>query len=329
MVSLYLENMSNKAIEIDFGFIVNDGNGRQVAYERSPGLRNFAPVDTVSPGDATNGWGFKNFATRLSLLSSLVNGALIIDIRMKLATPTKSVPPPFIPENPVAKMIQGLFMEDESADTVFEVGGEEQPKNNAMKVAKTAPVAFPAHRLIVAKLSSVFAELCESNGDDTTPIQITGVSPDVFHLLLFYMYGGKVSDNDMKSHARGIIDVADRFGVSSLKLEAEAYVVQTTTFTMENVMENLLYAESKNLALLKEATMDYIVENKANVIENLTTNDLIPGSLIKDVLVSVLRRENTDGTDALCISELRHMAHEKGINVDESREMLIAALKLV
>jgi speckle-type POZ protein len=234
-------------------------------------------------------------------------------------------------------MIQGLFMEDESADTVFEVGGEEQPKNNAMKVARTAPIAFPAHRLIVAKLSSVFAELCESNGDSTTPIQITGVSPDVFHLLLFYMYGGKVSDNDMKSHARGIIDVADRFGVSSLKLETEAYVVQATTFTMENVMELLIYAESKNLALLKEAAMDYIVENKSEVIKKLSFANA-PGTLVTDVLAAVSRGEMRSGGadvnadsqfDSLHISELRHMAHEKGINVDESREMLIAALKSV
>ena len=38
-----------------------------------------------------------------------------------------------------------------------------------------------------------------------------------------------------------------------------------------------------------------------------------------------------DGGDsqyyALCISELRKKAHEKGLNVDGSREMLIAALK--
>jgi hypothetical protein len=75
MVSLGLDNMSNNAIEIDYGFSVNDGNGKQVAYERSTGPRNFEPVGTVSPeGTALNGWAFPNFGTRLTLLSSLING---------------------------------------------------------------------------------------------------------------------------------------------------------------------------------------------------------------------------------------------------------------
>ena len=93
-------------------------------------------------------------------MSSLVDGTLVIEVHMKLATPTKSVPPPFIPENPSAcKMIQGLFMNDKSANIVFEVGGN-KGKDNATKVAKTAPVLFKAHRVIVENCSSIFAHLC-------------------------------------------------------------------------------------------------------------------------------------------------------------------------
>jgi hypothetical protein len=49
-------------------------------------------------------------------------------------------------------------------------------------------------------------------------------------------------------------------------------------FTIENVMGHLLYAESKNCALLKEASMDYIVENKTEVIEKLSFANA-PGEL--------------------------------------------------
>ena len=144
-----------------------------------------------------------------------------------------------------------------------------------------------------------------------------------------------ISNEDMKSHAREIIDAADRYGVISLKLEAEASIVDATTFTIDNVKELLLYAESKNCALLKEAAMDFIVENKADVIENLSFVEA-PGALVGDVLATVLRGEredwivgDSDGNHfpSMRVSELRKKAHEKGLDVDGSSEMLITALK--
>jgi hypothetical protein len=43
MVSIYLCNMSNKAIDIDFGFSVNDENGKQVAYKQTATPEHFDP----------------------------------------------------------------------------------------------------------------------------------------------------------------------------------------------------------------------------------------------------------------------------------------------
>ena len=146
----------------------------------------------------------------------------------------------------------------------------------------------------------------------------------------------KISNDDMKTHAKEIIDASDRYGVTNLKLEAEAYFVEGTIITVENVMDHLLYAESKNLALLKEASVDYIVANKADAFNKLNTNDLIlPGSLIKDLLVALIRNEKEDGTVGgieselafMRISELRKKAYKNGLDVDGSREMLIVAIK--
>ena len=83
--------------------------------------------------------------------------------------------------------------------------------------------------------------------------------------------------------------------------------------------------------------MDYILENKSEVIKKLSFTD-VPGTLVRDVLVATARGETNVGGadvnvdnqyDSLRISELRKKAHEKGLNVDGSREMLIAALKTV
>jgi hypothetical protein len=270
-------------------------------------------------------------------LSSLDNGTLIIEIRMRLAKPTKSVPPIFIPENPFAKNIQRMIIDENFGDVSFTVGGQ-QKKNNAEKVAKTTPVIFHAHRDIVANASSIFADLCESHNDKTGSIQIKNVSPEVFRHLLYSAYGVTISDDDMTLHTKEIIDAANRYGVVNLKLEAEALFVRDTLLTVENVMEHLLYADSMNCALLKEVAMDFLFENSSEVIDNITFNDVDTPTLIRDVLAAIsrgkkkLRGSGGDDNDkcrfnSMCVSELRREAHEKGLNVDGSREMLIAALK--
>jgi hypothetical protein len=99
-------------------------------------------------------------------------------------------------------------------------------------------------------------------------------------------------------------------------------------------MDHLLYAESKNLALLKEASVDYIVANKAEVAKELSFANA-PGSLIKDLLVALIRNEKEDGTVGdieselafMRVSELRKRAYNKGLDVDGTRDMLIVAIK--
>ena len=252
---------------------------------------------------------------------------------MRPKDPTKS--PPFIPENPSkCEIIQSMFMDEGSSDILIEVD-EQQAKDNAMKMVKTSPVIFHAHRFILKKCSAPLYDMY-GLGDNTInhTIHITNISPTIFRYLLKYMYGRKVSENKMKSRAKEIIDMADRFGVCGLKLEVEACLVKTTTFTVENVMDHLHFADMKNCALLKEAAMDFILDNKVEVIEKVSLSDA-PGGLLADVLAAVAREENIRNGNVLPsprlitmrVSELRSRAHEECLDVDGSRESLIAALK--
>ena len=109
-------------------------------------------------------------------------------------------------------------------------------------------------------------------------LQITGVKPEIFHFVLYYTYGGKISEDDMKANARDIIDAANRYGVVNLKLEAEASYVNSTTITVSNLMNQLHYAVSKNCALLQEAVMDYILENGSEVLKGITFDEIPGGS---------------------------------------------------
>jgi hypothetical protein len=139
----------------------------------------------------------------------------------------------------------------------------------------------------------------------------------------------------MKTQAKEIIEAADRFGIAILKLEAEACFLEATVFTLENVVDHLLYADSKNCALLKETAVDFMLENKVEVLKKVSMQD-IPGGLFTDLLAAVARGEEAtsgnvasseDKYSTMRVSALRRKCHENGLNVDGSREMLIAALK--
>ena len=129
----------------------------------------------------------------------------------------------------------------------------------------------------------MLAALLGSGEEGIVPIQIDNVSLDVFGLLLNYIYGGRISGDDMREHTKEILDAVDRLRVTitNLKLEAEARFAQATTFSIDNVVEHLLYSESKNCALLKEAVIDFIVENKDEVLDKISFNEVIdPWTLI-------------------------------------------------
>lgn len=387
MMCVSLSNMTKKNIFNEVGFIVNNSK-----------------VKKLTPkifGNGTPAWGLADFEPRSKIIDSLVDGALVIEVHMKCLDPTEPTPP-FIPDNPATcKIVQGLFLDEETADIVFEVGmrtdegggetleitidrdnaGERDDEvdeelrdishgqiqqlhtssrstdlglgqNGSAAVARPTPlpahhsvdtprtVLFPAHRLILRKCSSTFDNMfglsCRDGTTNSTTIQIPDVSPDIFRHLLFHLYGGKVLEDDMKSHAQEILDAADRYGVFELKLEAEACLVKYTKFSIDNLLDLLLYSDSKNCALLKEAAMDYMLENKSEVFKHISFTDA-PGSLVSDLLAAMVRGEVTkDGTEvgnivgnemAMRISDLRWKAHRRGLSADGSREMLIAALE--
>ena len=159
------------------------------------------------------------------------------------------------------------------------------------------------------------------------------VNPNIFLLLLGYVYGKKVDNEDFKAYAKSIIELADRFGVVGLKLEAEAWFVKSNTINIENMMDNLLYAESKNCALLKEAVMDFIVANSLEVAKKVSLND-VPRGLFADLLTAMNRgkqngagEKNVEDLSTMRIDNLCRKLNEKDLDVDGSREMMIARLE--
>ena len=74
-----------------------------------------------------NNWGWKNFIKRSDILDPSNNilcddGTLAVVISMKEEGPT--VATVFVPKNPLVNMVQSMFLDEETADVLFEDGSK-------------------------------------------------------------------------------------------------------------------------------------------------------------------------------------------------------------
>ena len=234
-----------------------------------------------------------------------------------------------IPRHPLAGYIRDQFNDEKNCDVEFNV--TEACLNNQEGKKVKASTRFFAHRFILKLYTEHLASLCEENSSDVNkPIPIDDVSPDVFHDLLLYMYGGcHFKDKGALSYlkARELIEAADRYGVVNLKLEVEASFVLYTTFTVGNINELFDYAVSKNCHLLKEAALDYIVRKCAKT-RNIQFANVSPQDLLTAMSLGV-GRERLVEVDLMYISKLRQLAVKMRLDryVDGSRDVLIGAIK--
>jgi hypothetical protein len=314
--SLHLVHFSrgNIAAQYEFSVLGNDGTVKMVLRQNG----NFQGVSAR---------GYQNFVHRSYILDHSTNildhnGALAVVVSIKEEERKKSQP--FAPKNPLVRMMQEMFLDESTADVSFHV------KVNDTKTSSS--VSFHAHSQILQGCAPMLADLFESNSDEEmTSVPITDVRPDIFRLLLWYIYGGKMEVQALKAHAKEIVDAADKYSIVNLKLEAEAAYVNTTTITIENAMDNLLYADAKNRALLKETVIDFFAENDSEAVKKVSFND-VPGHVMKDLLVATARKKEVgkatakDDYDVMRVSELRRKLDEMGLDVDGSRETMIEAL---
>jgi len=115
----------------------------------------------------------------------------------------------------------------------------------------------------------------DSEGEEDATIPIVGVRPPVFRTLLRHVYGGVTPVDAWNSDEYGqtnedaadeepdilaspsmeLLDAANRYGVLPLKILAEIKV--SSNISVANASDLILYADSKDAALLKERVVDY------------------------------------------------------------------------
>ena len=227
----------------------------------------------------------------------------------------------FIPTNPCLRRVLSLFLDEKSADVIFEINYKDGHEKQ-----------FYAHRLILQACAPSLFEFCDGAGQDMTSVRITGVKPEIFHHLLYYVYGGTIPDKVFSESAKDIIDAADRLGIGNLKVEAEGWYVKSTPITLDNFVENLYFSDTKKCALLKERVMDFLVQNEAEALEKLSTQQDTPQSesMLTDFLTASARKKrrmDPNDYNFMSIDAMRRKLDAKGVGVDGTREMLICALK--
>lgn len=322
-VAIYLMHMSNGKFVANFEIKILD-NLRRVVKSRSNCM---FLCDSSNSSLRMSGW--RQFISRSNLFVPSKNilgddGTLTIQVSMKKVPKTA-----FIPKNPITLLIQGMFLDEDKADVYFEIVSCPEGNDNE-SVEQT--VSFPSHRLILQTCAPQLAALFGCGENETAIASVSNVKPEVFRLLLSYVHGCSVSKEDLKTYAKDIIDAADMYSIVNLKLEAEEAHVESTAITAENATDVLIYADSKNCALLKERAIDFLADNGKEAISKVSFEDVPGGHFMKDLLVATTRKSDVAGDDGdefsiMRVGELRRRLHKKGLDVDGSREAMIAALQ--
>mmetsp|Transcript_14630 Transcript_14630/g.33948 ORF Transcript_14630/g.33948 Transcript_14630/m.33948 type:complete len:408 (+) Transcript_14630:321-1544(+) len=319
-VSVYLHNQSPESIQAYFKFVLKHPTDQtKRSFETGYAIQSFV---------AREGKGRHNFAKRETVLTYLNNGTLTLEVHLR--SHKKAESNGYVPSNPCSGNLLKGFNNEEMSDVTFEVGGEVESAANRRKRAKTTPTTFHAGHLILKLNAPALADMCRPGNEATVPID--GVDPEVFKMMLYFCYGGKVGKEELAANAKAIIEAADRFGIVNLKLQAEAVLTEQTEVTVDNMLDNLLYANSKNLALFQEKIMDFVAENGDRIVGNVSFDD-VPGNLISDILTAVARGKRSisesapeDDLKFMRVGELRKQLHDKGLCIDGSRDAMIALL---
>jgi hypothetical protein len=160
-------------------------------------------------------------------------------------------------------------------------------------------------------------------------VSLDSIDSSMFQALLHFVYTDELPATvNMDTDARTLLEVADRFGCSRLKLTAESEIVKAG-INVENAAEFLLYADAHCCALLHEAAFNVCVANPTAVRASAGWTQLkeSPELLAELFGASPIGPSSESDSDTMKVATLRQKLEEKNLDVDGTREMLIQRLK--
>lgn len=166
-----------------------------------------------------------------------------------------------------------MVNDKETADVAFEVGSE----------------VFYTHKSILkARAPELYELATQFEKDERMPIQ--GVDQDIFELMLKYVYGQSIPFNEWAGYSKEIPEVSGKYGFAALKVEAKAWHTKKLKLTVDNAVDELLYADGTLCLGLKKAVMDFIAGNGEGVITSPSFAKLAESTeLMKEVMMELAK----------------------------------------
>ncbi|KAL3068112.1 hypothetical protein niasHT_038102 [Heterodera trifolii] len=157
-----------------------------------------------------------------------------------------------------------------------------------------------AHRCILAQHSGVFRSMFQQKTmleAQNGVINITDSRPEHIRAMLQFIYTGTVDNLSLENSAEGILAIADKYAILTLKERCERFLA--STINAKNVANLCLVADTYFAALLKKACTKFISSNHKSVLRSPEWKELKThrGSLANELLESVL--DHADGESIL------------------------------
>eukprot|EP00956_Cyclotella_meneghiniana_P025943 scaffold55148_cov49-Cyclotella_meneghiniana.AAC.12 len=246
MISIFLGIDSASKIGVDFDIMLKKKTGDNIRVKSA--------TKDEFPWQNNAGWGWRDYVSRDKIVDAsnnvLNNGTLTFEVRIR---PENYCRRDAIPKPSFADDLSRIYQDDDTVDVAFKVEMD----------------VFHAHKAILKARVPELAELAEPY-DTENPIPIKDVEPEIFESMLKHVYGKDIDESYWGEHAKKILDASGKYGFTQLKSEAETWHVKNIkqNLTVDNAVDELLYADGMNCPLLKKASMDFIVEHGEEVIDS-------------------------------------------------------------
>ena len=192
---------------------------------------------------------------------------------------------------------------------------------------------IPAHRLILKMNAPFLYSLCESKEKGTTDVTLSHLTLQVCRILLRYIYGAELPSKKTvmaANEGKDIIDAAHMYKVIGVKIAVEEMIVGALVIDATNVVDWILYADTKKCPLIMEYCLQYYILREPDLVQAGSTRALDASPHLLHEIISLMRkmddRVETD-ENVLSVAELRHQLEEKGLELDGSRAMLVKSLQ--